>query len=242
MFLTAALLDGVRHGFSTREGGVSIGAFASLNLGRKTGDDEANVAENHRRLRDEAGYAALVTPDEQVHGDRIVEVRDEGAAGSCDALVAPVRGPAVGVRVADCVPVLLWDPASGVVAAIHAGWRGVAGSIVPKTVDALRRRFGASGATMRAAIGPAIGDCYEVDDATADKIASAVRSLPLVPTRAGHVRIDLRAAVRSQLESAGVSRSELVGGCTACEPARFFSHRRDKGRTGRHLAFIGGGA
>lgn len=240
MFLTAALLDGVRHGFSTREGGVSTGPFASLNLGRKTGDDEAAVAENHRRLAAEAGYRELVTPDEQVHGDRVVEVRDASPTGGCDALVAAVRGPAIGIRVADCVPILLWDPASGVVAAVHAGWRGVASSIVRKTIDALRGRYGASRATMRAAIGPAIGDCYEVDVATADTVASAAPSLPRKETRPGHVRIDLRAAVRTQLETAGLSHVELVGACTGCDEKLYFSHRRDHGRTGRHLAFIGG--
>ena len=239
LYLASTLLGGVRHGFSTREGGVSAGPFASLNLGRKTGDDEANVAENHRRLAEAAGYRELVSPEEQVHGDRVVDVRTE-TAGACDALIGDATGPAIGIRVADCVPVLLWDPSRGVIGAVHAGWRGVAASIVPKAV----RRLGGHASDVRAAVGPAIGGCcYEVDDATLEAIADATPGpMRSTATRPGHARVDLRAAVGAQLSAFGVEQIEFVGRCTACDREHLFSHRRDQGRTGRHLAFIGGGA
>lgn len=240
LFLRARVLDGVIHGFATRRGGVSRGVFASLNLGRQTGDDEEDVAENHRRLASAAGFelARLATPGRQVHAATVVRAASPAsAAGECDAVIAGVPGLTAGVRTADCVPVLLWHPASGRVAAVHAGWRGVAASILPAAVAAME----APPAQLRAAIGPSIGlCCYEVDDATAAAIRASAPHATTEPTRAGHARIDLAAGVRGQLLASGLASGlvERVGGCTACDAARWFSHRRDHGVTGRHLSFI----
>lgn len=242
LFLRARVLEDVPHGFSTRRGGVSGGAFASLNLGRQTGDEPSHVAENHRLLAEAAGYdpKRLATPARQVHGATVVRAATTAHADcDCDAVVSPAD-LVLGVRTADCVPVLLWHPSSGFAAAVHAGWRGVAASIVPAAVRAMDR----DAASMRAAIGPAIGlCCYEVDDATAGSVRAVAPRASVEATRPGHVRIDLIAGVRGQLAAAGIPEGsiEAVGGCTSCDAERFFSHRRDRGTTGRHLSFITSG-
>ena len=128
--LQSRALSGFTHGFSLRTGGVSEGGFASLNLARGLGDDEELVAENHRILARDVGYVAGgLFEVSQVHGAhvRVVEASDEVRRvreEQADALVAPPGGVAVAVRTADCVPVLVADPKTGAVAAIHAGWRG----------------------------------------------------------------------------------------------------------------------
>ena len=231
------------HGFATRRGGVSEGPFKSLNLGRNTGDAPHNVTENHRRLAASAGFDLdrLTTPARQVHGATVVRAKGPAdAGGDCDAIVTSESGVTVGVRTADCVPVLLWHPASGRAAAVHAGWRGVAASIVPAGVAAMD----APPAELAAAIGPAAGGCcYEVDDATLARIRAAAPATTVVVTRPGHARIDLIEGVSGQLRDAGLrdDRIDVVFGCTMCGPALHFSHRRDKGETGRHLSFIAGG-
>lgn len=243
-FVRASILEGTVHGFSTRLGGVSGGAFASLNLGRATGDDAAHVAENHRRLGEVAGFdpARLATPSRQVHGATVVRATSPAHAEcDCDAVVSGEPGLVLGVRTADCVPVLLWDPGSGRAGAVHAGWRGVAASIVPGAIAAMD----VPAAGLRAAIGPSIGACcYEVDEQTASKIRAAAPHAATFDTRPGHVRIDLVAGVRGQLAAAGVREEAITecGGCTSCNASHFFSHRRDRGTTGRHLSFIVAGA
>lgn len=231
---------GAVHGFTTRSGGISGGPYASLNLGRATGDDDRAVAENHRRLAEHAGFdlARLATPARQVHGAGVVRAEKPAHAETdCDAIVTGERGLAIGIRTADCVPLLLYAPAAARGGAIHAGWRGVAAGVVAAGVQAMEVPSG----ELIAAIGPSIGGCcYEVDDATLARVRAAAPETTVTPTRPGHARIDLVAGVRGQLRAAGVPDSsiEIVGGCTSCDPALFFSHRRDKGTTGRHLAFL----
>ena len=236
---------GIRHGFATRRGGVSAGAFASLNLARNVGDDPAAVAENHRRLAEAVGYARLYEVS-QVHGDRILEVDARRAPADvrteeADALIARGPGVAVGVRTADCVPVLLADPEARLVAAVHCGWRGVAAGLASAVVRRLVAR-GAHASRLRAALGPHIRqERFEVGEEVA---------LPLLRAAAGDRRVvdrtrprphvDLAAIVVGQLRALGVEQVDDVGGCTHGEPERFFSHRRDAGRTGRHLSVVVG--
>jgi YfiH family protein len=237
---------GVPHGFSLRDGGVSSGAFSSLNLSVSVGDDEVAVRQNHALLRAAAGLQSPITTAHQVHGDRVVDARmrevfaptstqDEGA----DAILALGEG-AVGVRVADCVPILVY--AEGSAAAVHSGWRGTRLGIAGRAIRGLQHAAGADPARMLAAIGPCIGRCcYEVSP----ELAAEFRSLfgPEAaddPARTSHPHLDLRHCVEQSLLQAGVraERIEQVEGCTSCDSGTFFSHRRDKGRTGRHLAFI----
>jgi len=231
--------EGFVHGFSTRSGGVSRGPFASLNLGPATGDDPAAVEENHRRLADAAGFPrADLRLVHQVHGDRVIrldgrEPPPPGAEG--DALLAAVPGLAPAVRTADCVPILLAHPRSGMVAAVHAGWRGARLRIAAATVAELAAA-GAAPAELVASVGPAIGRCcYEVSPELAEGFV-ATYGAGVADGR----RLDLREVVRLQLAGAGIPAAavDFVGGCTACDPATYFSHRRDEGRTGRHLSFI----
>jgi YfiH family protein len=242
--LRSPLLDrhGFAHGFATRIGGVSEGAFASLNLARNVGDDAAAVLENHRRLALAIGYA----PDRlreatQVHGADVVEARaeqsaEETRAGRADALIAREAGVAVGVRTADCVPILVADPASGAVAAIHAGWRGVVGRVIPGAIE----RLGGDRGSLLAVIGPHIRlASFEVSDDVAAQIAGASSPDVVVP-RDPRPHVDLVLAVREQLHALGIAlwNFEDVGGDTFVEAQRFHSHRRDGERSGRQLSVI----
>lgn len=235
------LRGGFPHGFSLRAGGVSEGAFASLNFG--PGDVQAHVAENVARFARATGFDANgLRQVVQVHGARVVDAaempddwapREEG-----DALVlAPgsdSRARAVGVRVADCVPILVGSLDTGAVAAIHAGWRGVVVGIIDAAIAQL------AGAKLVAAVGPCIGPCcFEVSSEVGDQIMLACKDDRVIARReGGKAYVDLRLAVERQLAAAGVKDVEHVGGCTRCEGERFFSYRRDGAQSGRHLAAI----
>jgi YfiH family protein len=154
-----------------------------------------------------------------------------------DALVA--HGGAVGVRTADCVPILIADPQRGRVAAVHSGWRGTAQRIAARAVEALAAQ-GSNPAWLVAAIGPAIqACCYEVSDELGARFAAAFGE-DVVSRARPRPHLDLPRAVRKALEQSGVAadRIEVLPHCTSCDSGRFFSHRRDRGRTGRHLSFV----
>jgi YfiH family protein len=186
----------------------------------------------------------------QVHGGDALEVSDErGANGrEGDALVARegLGTVAVGVRVADCVPILVADEASGSIAAIHAGWRGVTRGVIAAALDRLRGRDHrpgeGEGERLVAAIGPCIGACcFEVGRDVGEEIARAAAEARVIGSERGEkVYVDLRAAVRAQLVAGGVSdgRIDDVPGCTKHEAARFHSFRRDGAHSGRMLAAI----
>lgn len=232
---------GFLHGFSTREGGVSEAPYDTLNLGAAVGDDPERVRENHRRLAERVGYdPRRLHQTSQVHGaavwcppagadpeaSRIVEA---------DALVARSAGDAVAVRVADCVPVLLASPETGEVAAVHAGWRGVAQKIVAEAL----RTLGAPTGSIVAAVGPSIGPCcFEVDDAVAAQIADASSPEVVVKIEGSKPRVNLWRAVELQLRAAGVETVDVIGRCTRCEGASFYSFRRDGQRSGRMVGVI----
>lgn len=245
--LRSALLDarGVRHGFSTRLGGVSDGPFSTLNLAAAPGDDRSKVAENFAQFSRAIGVdASSLYQTSQVHGAAVREVssrdvREALLLENADALVARDPRCAVGVRVADCVPLLVLDEASGAVAAIHAGWRGVVAGVVRAGVSAAAQ----NGRTIVAAIGPCIGACcFEVGSEVAREISAAAGGDEDVVRAVGaeKPRVDLRRAVRLQLRALGVNdaRIEDVPGCTRCDASRFFSFRRDGARSGRHLAAV----
>ncbi len=216
--------------FSTRRGGVSAAHFESLNLGRSTEDDPEAVTENRARLLAALGLspAALATAG-QVHGARVVEVTSPGHQPECDALVSRVPGLALAVTTADCMSLLFEAP--GAVASVHAGWRGTADGMPGAALAALCALSGCGPEHVHVHIGPCIrGCCYEVGD----EVASRFPAPALRPTR-GRPRLDLPTAARLALESAGIPRTSIhdTGACSACEPAWYFSHRRDQGRTGR---------
>lgn len=236
LLLRAALLADFPHGFTTRDGGVSPAPWDTLNLGGLVGDDPARVAENWRRLGAETGLRfARVS---QVHGDRIVRAAGEAAPREeADGVISAERGVAACVSTADCVPVLLADPAGGAVAAVHAGWRGTLAGVAAAGARALAGE--GSPTRLLAAVGPSIGPCcYEISVELADRFAAALG--PVIRPGPGGPHLDLWEANRRALCAAGIpaARIEVLGLCTACDSGRFFSHRRDRGRTGRHAAFI----
>jgi YfiH family protein len=237
------------HGFPTRAGGVPGAPEDGFNLGGRRRDDPATVEENRRRLLAAVGGQHLFLA-RQVHGPAVAVVRaGDGpqalAAVEADAVITDVPGAAVGVLVADCVPLLLADPASGACAAVHAGWRGVVGGVVPAAVRALAAGYGSAPAGLRVALGPAIGACcFEVGPEVVEAFAAAFPGAgPMyVRDRPGaRPHIDLKAALRLQLQALGVAPEHIDAGdeCTRCDgAARFYSYRRDSTRTGQHLAVI----
>jgi YfiH family protein len=244
LLVTSAMLPGVRHGFSTRRGGVSVGRYATLNVGAKWGDDPEAVAHNRRRLAAAGAFALdrLFTA-RQVHGARVAVVGEQTLPErvvdvEADALASDARDAVLGVYTADCVPVLLSD-GEGRVAAVHAGWRGTVKGVASGAVEALVS-LGARRERLRAALGPSIcARCFEVGEEVAvefDRVAPS--SVLRVAGEKPHV--DLRAANCALLVAAGVrpSRIDAAPPCTACEPERFFSFRRDGSGIGQHLSFI----
>lgn len=204
-------LAGATALFTTRRGGVSEGPYASLNVGLATQDDPERVAANRERVREHAG-AARLAQGRQVHGTHVV-IDGEGSE-EADGQVTTRPGVAAIVLTADCLPVALAGP--GAAGVVHAGWRGLAGGVLEAGVAAL------GSGPVAAAIGPGIGPCcYEIGDDVRAVFASSERTL------------DLKAVARARLEAAGVQEIHDCGLCTACDPQRFFSHRRDRGITGR---------
>lgn len=223
-------LPAARVVFTTRNGGVSSGPFASLNLGRLTEDDPVCVERNRAILTGELGVPFAY--GRQVHGR---EVSHASAANDERAEPIPADGqasaiPGLGLLVftADCLPVAV--AGEGAAAMLHAGWRGLAGGVLAEGVAAVRA-LGASG-PLSAAIGPGAGPCcYEVGDDVHAAFADLER-LGL-PVRAGR-NLDLKATAAAKLREAGVETVHNVGLCTICSP-EFFSHRRDHGVTGRQV-------
>jgi YfiH family protein len=237
----------VPHGFPDRHGGVSQGPFASLNASLSVGDDAAAVAENVRRLASAVGVApqALATVH-QVHGVAVLEATTVGQGalppplGEADALITRTPGLAVGVKTADCLPILVEDPDGRQVAAVHAGWRGVIGDVLGATIARLLAGGGRIG-SLRVAIGPCIqACCFEVDGDLPDRFRAAFgeQVIRRVEGKA-KVHLDLPRAVAESLRRAGLppAHVDMLPQCTRCD-ARFFSHRRDAGLTGRMLSLI----
>ncbi|MDE2488551.1 MAG: peptidoglycan editing factor PgeF [Alphaproteobacteria bacterium] len=230
--LTSRLLDlpGVRHGFFTRQGGVSTGIYESLNVGVGSKDAPEAVAENRRRVAAHFGAEALVTAY-QVHSATALVADGPWPVGppQADAVVSATAGVLCAALAADCAPILIADPEARVVAAAHAGWRGALGGVVEATVRRMEG-LGASRKWLRAAVGPCIGPAsYEVG---LEFRAEFVRADPAFGRffEAGASddkrMFDLPAFVISRLEAAGVTQCEWLGRDTCADEAWFFSNRR----------------
>ncbi len=226
-------VPGLRHGFLTRAGGVSEGIYASLNCGLGSGDDGDKVRENRARAVASLGLARrpLCTPY-QVHGSAVEVVAGpwpEGHRPHADVVVTARPGVVVGVLTADCAPLLLADPAAGVVAAAHAGWKGALAGVVEAAVAAMAA-LGATPNRLRAAIGPCIAQAsYEVGpEFPAPFLAEnpASERFFAAGARPGRFQFDLPAYVRERLARLGIDRVEDVGRDTVAEEKLFFSYRR----------------
>lgn len=263
-----APIPGLVHAFSTRPGGVSLlHGKRVLNLGFAEWDARENVLENRKRFQRALGAGDLpLVPLRQIHSD-VVHKFESVPADSCrgDAALTDRPGFLLAVQTADCVPILLADPARRAAAAVHAGWRGTLQRIVQKTVGRMRMEFGSRPEDLVAALGPAIGlCCYEVGAEVArafqaqfanaadwfDELRTGEEPNPLqwlnqMPP--GHqpppknVRLDLRSANRSQLIEAGVSPRNITASelCTRCRADLCFSYRREGPGSGRLLSLIG---
>jgi len=226
----------VRRVVTTRAGGRSRGDFASFNLSPRVGDDPASVAANRERLRRELGVPVVFL--EQVHGTNVATIDavpdpDAPDVPATDAVVTALPRVGIAVLAADCVPVLLADPAAGVVGAAHAGRVGAAAGVVPATVEAMEA-LGARRDALEVLLGPAIcGGCYEVPERMRAEVDARLPG-SAVRTRRGTPGLDLRAGLYHQLVELGVAR---IGGDPRCtrETPDLYSHRRDP-RSGRQAA------
>lgn len=225
--------DRVRHGFFTREGGVSDGLFTSLNCGYGSGDDPERVARNRAIAADRLGLAQdrLITCY-QIHSATVLTVehpwRREDAPRA-DGMVTDRPGIALGVLAADCAPALFADPQAGVIGAAHGGWRGALGGVMEATVAAMAK-LGARPSRIRAGIGPCIAQSsYEVGPEFPGCFAEIDTQSGgfFVPAdRPGHFRFDLPGYIAHRLARLGLAAVGDVACDTAADPARFFSYRR----------------
>ncbi|MFC8597523.1 peptidoglycan editing factor PgeF [Isoptericola sp. NPDC057191] len=245
--LRVDLGEGVVAGFTTRHGGVSPAPWSSLDLGTSTGDDPVRVRENRARLGEWVGAPVAFTA--QVHGDHVLDLgapelaewsspEPPAAAGEADAMVTAQPGLALGVLVADCVPVVLADPVARVVGVAHAGRKGVVAGVVHRVLDGMLAR-GASVEDLRAAVGPAVcGSCYEVPAEMRADVAGVVPET-WSTTEAGTPALDLPAGVLAQLAARGVDAMR-VDRCTLTD-ADLYSHRRATAQgttTGRQAGVV----
>ena len=239
------------HLVTTRFGGVSASPYNALNLGFHVDDDPEHVKENRMRVLAAAGVpSASLTTAKQVHGARVAVVTADtvgsgavdyaSALEATDALVTDVPGACLMVFVADCVPILLFDPARKVAAAVHAGWKGTELSIAERAVETMRREFGSDPGGILAGIGPSIGPCcYQVGPEAAARF-EAVGGLLSRIMPDGRAHLDLWEANRLQLVKAGL-REEVIECsrmCTRCRSDLFFSARAAVGPTGRFGAGV----
>ncbi len=233
------------HGITARHGGVSTGAWSSLNLTKGNGDDPAHVEDNLCRVAAAFGTERghLVSPNQR-HTANAARVRAEDRGRiltNTDTLLTDESDVPILLRYADCTPVLLYDPRHHAFAVVHSGWRGTVSGAVPAAIAAMTEAFGTEPGELVAGIGPAIGPCcYEVGDEVVDAVRSTFQKPEALLPRNGSTRrhFDLWSANRQWLFDAGVRQIEVAEICTACHMDEFFSYRGGKGRTGHFGAFM----
>lgn len=224
---------------STRHGGVSPAPFSSLNVGINTTDESANVDENRRRFFNAIGAPThLFASSHQVHGTAVLYATTAGRFDGYDALITDKPGLLIGVTIADCVPILIYDHEHRAVAAIHAGWRGTVGSIVAITLDQMRKQFGTLAKDCYAYVGTCIDECsFEVGPDVAEQFEPALKR---IDSETGKGYIDLKRANTKQLTDFGIpiGQIEVSPFSTVLHNGDFFSYRAEQGQTGRMLAVI----
>ena len=229
--VTSTLLMGTRHGFLGRQGGVSAGLVAGLNVGLGSGDDPAAIAENRRRVVAAVAPDAALTTVFQVHSPDVVVATaawPDDARPHADALVTNRPGLVLGILTADCAPVLLADHDAGVIGAAHAGWKGAIGGVTDATVAAMES-LGARRGRINAVVGPCIAQAsYEVDDGFRARFVAVEpeNDLFFVADRPGHARFDLPGYVAHRLRTFGVGLVEALALDTLALADRFYSFRR----------------
>jgi polyphenol oxidase len=251
----------VKHGFFTRHGGASTGMWSSLNLSRSTGDTQEAVVENRKRMMAAMNTTRWLT-SWLVHGNHVRVVGSDDLGHDdvhADGMVTRARGMALTLRFADCVPVVFHDRRRDVIGIAHAGWKGIVNGVLAATVHTMRTAFDCDPADIIAGVGPCIGpQKFEVGADVAAEIQGAVREKvvaesaesaegaesaersapPALPAPSAKPYIDLWKAAQSQLYQAGVGEIEVARMCTASSTRDWFSHRAEKGQTGRFGVLI----
>ncbi|MGK2904910.1 MAG: peptidoglycan editing factor PgeF [Desulfuromonadales bacterium] len=236
-------------GFTMRNGGSSRPPFNSLNLGFGSGDQPSQVEANRAvvtRAFDLEPYLFLTV--NQVHGSEILVIDQPNPDVShfqrvdSDAIITNQRNILIGILIADCFPVILYDQKKHVAGVVHLGWRGTAAGLLGRTVKAMCEIFACQTVDLCAAVGPGIAaHSYEVDRPVRDAFRQGTDRWGRIATEVslGHWQLDLQQSILLQLDEAGVDRTrvDIVQECTCCHKEVFFSYRRDTGRTGRQMGF-----
>jgi YfiH family protein len=230
-------LYGVRVAVSTRVGGVSTPPL-DLNLSFNVGDDALNVKQNRELFFGSLGIGvdALALP-QQVHSNTVRRADRPGLYPACDALVSNVPGVYLGVTVADCIPLLIFDAGKRAVAAVHAGWRGSLDGVASKVLETLAAEYSSTPEEMFAFLGPSAGVCcYEVGEEVARRFEPS--DVQRINDR---IFLDLKSVTRRHLSAFGIPEAhiEVSDQCTICSPALFHSFRREKGKSGRMMGVVG---
>lgn len=254
-FQKLSAFDDLTHFVSCREGGISDGKFAALNIGFHIGDDNFRVLQNRRILSDALGIDLLkFTFANQCHSTNVAIVDENGrgrgalekdtALVNTDGMVTNVKNICLSVQIADCVPLLLYDPVQKVIASLHAGWRGTIRKIAREAVSKMVQNYGSKAEDIYAGLGPSNGPCcYEVGEDVYREARIALGSVKdiIKPAKqSGKYIFDQWEANIRQLKDAGVKEEhiELAGICSQCHSDKFFSSRADDGVTGRFMAGI----
>lgn len=254
-FDNLSAFDCLTHFISTRKGGISDGKFAALNVGFHVGDDNFRVLQNRRILSDAIGIdLQKFTFASQCHSTNVAIVDENGrgkgalekdtALVNTDGMVSNVKNICLSVQVADCVPVLLYDPVNQVIASLHAGWRGTVRKIAQEAISKMVQNYGSKAENIYAGLGPSNGPCcYEVGDDVYREARIALGSIKdiIKPAKqSGKYIFDQWEANIRQLKDAGLKEEhiELAGICTQCNSGSFYSSRADNGLTGRFMAGI----
>lgn len=237
-------IDTVRHFFSTREGGVSDGRYESLNLSYDVGDIRENVDKNFDLLSSALGIRDFYW-SVQAHTDKCVVLSEankkEISRTKADAMITNMKGAVIGVRTADCCPILIADEDGKAVGAVHAGWKSTVFEILTKTISQMREVFGLRPSSLKLSIGPSIGKCcYMIDGSRARHIMGKLAFAKKHISKGGGYRLDLKGLNRDIALRSGVLKENIdtSGLCTCCSKDLFFSYRRDGGSSGRHYSGI----
>jgi len=248
VFMTSPNIN-TTHAFTTRIGGVSSGIFESLNLAQRVGDEPERVMENYSRLCNVLGINTDdLVRSTQVHGTNIRIVTRDDCGGllnpnepQADGLITNTPGVALMVFVADCVPILLYDPVKKAAGAVHAGWRSTVANITGIAVQKMVNEFGCSISDIKAAIGPCISKCcFETDTDVADAVQNALHenSKACIKKRGNKYLVDLKEANHFMLKNTGLNDIIVSDECTSCLADKYWSHRKTQGQRGSQAAII----
>ena len=247
-FSHLASFSGLTHAVTTRRGGVSEKHFSSLNLGVKTGDDPKRVSLNRKKAFSALGSKEDVSViSDQVHGNKVFLVganfKPPTRLSGIDGFITREHDIMLMIKIADCIPVFFYDPETPAIGLIHAGWRGTVKGIIPEGIKLMKKSFGSKPEKIKAGIGPGISRCcFEVKADVREEFDKKNFGDSIWRADADkRLFLDLKKAILLELINCGLQTKniETAKECTACDSELFFSHRRDKGKTGRMAALLG---